>query len=358
MAEFNGKKIFEATPADFRDEKASYLESIEKFKLKKQAEAKACRDAYLTPEKLFANREEYVRAYEEMILLHKEEESGVPNYKKEHIGSDDFGEIYKLAIEVMPEFWFHGILTIPHGVTRAPLVIAQHGGGGTPELCNDFIGENNYTCFTKYILERKMIVFSPQLLLWRFKMVTGETFPPYPGLEFERDKIDGALEKVGESITGLEVFCLKRCIDLLETMDFVDEDRIGMLGLSYGGFYSMYTAAVEPRIKVVYSAGVFNDRSSFAMRSWSWRNSSHQFHDAEVCALIAPRPLFVDIGQEDPVFDTSNSVEEAARVKKYYTYLGKEENFTYNYWKGGHRFDIAGGNIHRFLDAVEQAAQN
>ena len=356
MAEFNGKKIFEATPADFRDEKSSYLESIEKLKQKKQAEARAHRDVQFAPEKLFANREAYVRAYEEMILLHKEETGGVPNYKKEHIGSDDFGEIYKLAIEVMPEFWFHGILTVPRGVTRAPLIIAQHGGGGTPELCNDFIGENNYTFFTKHILERKMIVFSPQLLLWRFRIATGEVFPPYPGLEFDRDKIDGALEKVGESITGLEVFCLQRAIDLLETMDFVDEDRIGMLGLSYGGFFSLYTSAVEPRIKVVYSAGVFTDRSNFAMRSWSWRNSSYQFHDAEVCGLIAPRPLFIDVGKEDVVFDTSYAPEEAARAKKYYTYLGKEENFAFNHWDGGHRFDIAGGTIHRFLDAVEALA--
>jgi hypothetical protein len=38
MTEFNGKKIFEATTADFRDEKASYLESIGNFTKKKQEE--------------------------------------------------------------------------------------------------------------------------------------------------------------------------------------------------------------------------------------------------------------------------------------------------------------------------------
>ena len=39
--------------------------------------------------------------------------------------------------------------------------------------------------------------------------------------------------------------------------DYVNEDKIGMIGLSYGGYYTMHTMAADTRIKAGYSNAVF-----------------------------------------------------------------------------------------------------
>ena len=46
----------------------------------------------------------------------------------------------------------------------------------------------------------------------------------------------------------LNIWDMKCCIDYLETRAEVDPGRIGMMGLSYGGTMTTFTAAVEPRI--------------------------------------------------------------------------------------------------------------
>lgn len=350
--EFNGKKIYAEDISASIEYKKTYLTSIENFIKKKMTEAENVRDEYISPEKLFADPEKFKKDYSQMLGILSSDGLGVPKVRRDFCGSDDFGVIYRVSLEVMEDFWFYATLTIPHGTTKAPLIIAQHGGGGTPELCNDFIGENNYTYFTKYALEQKMVVFSPQLLLWNFEKNVGECFPGYPSLEFNRDKTDRKLQRLGTSITGLEIFCIKRCIDWLETLDFVDESKIGMMGLSYGGFFSLYTTAAEPRIKATYAAGFFNDRANVVLSDWNWKNSSYTFHDAEVCGLCAPRMLILDVGREDIVFDYKYSMREAKRAARYYDYIGKSENFIFNLWDGGHKFDVQSGNFEKFFDAV------
>lgn len=45
-----------------------------------------------------------------------------------------------------------------------------------------------------------------------------------------------------------------RAVDLLESIEFVDGERIGAIGHSLGGHNSVYTAVLEPRIKVIVSS--------------------------------------------------------------------------------------------------------
>lgn len=353
MDKFKGKQIYKEAKEKSIPYKEMYLNSINDFIQKGFVEAEKQRMYYMSPEKLKENEEEFRKEYLSVIGYPKIEPlNPIPDVKKEFIDEDEMCSIYRLSIEVFSGFWFYGLLMIPHEINeKAPLVIAQHGGGGTPEFCCDMYGANNYSNFTKYILDEKMIVFAPQLLLWKFKIDTGETFPEFD-IPFERQEIDGKLKQLGISITGLEVFCLRRSLDYLEKLSIVDKDRIGMMGLSYGGFFSLYTAAADLRIKVIYTAGAFNDRSKEDVIDWFWKNSAYKFHDAEVAGLCCPRKLFIDVGKEDPVFDYQNSLKEAERVRKYYKFFGKEENFVYNLWNGGHKFDVNGKGFRDFFQSL------
>ena len=232
------------------------------------------------------------------------------------------------------------------------MVIAQHGGGGTPEFASDMYGENAYCNFTKRALERGIAVFAPCLLLWQFGIDTGEKRPKYD-IRYDRDEIDRSLRRLGYGIIGLEIYNIMRCIDLFSEGEYIDASRIGMMGLSYGGFFTLYTSALDKRIKSIYSAAAFNDRSHVALSDWLWRGQSLKFHDAEAVGLCAPRSIVIDVGACDRVFDHRYASAEAERALLYYKYLGKSDKFYFNLHNGGHTFDTDGDGFSRFFSALE-----
>ena len=100
-----------------------------------------------------------------------------------------------------------------------------------------------------------------------------------------------------------------RAIDYLTTRKEVDCGRIGMTGRSGGAAMRWFTAALDPRVKVVvpvmgiitYSANVRANTQRghcdcmFAINSWM-RDMLHQG------ALTYPRPLLMAHGKKDTLF--------------------------------------------------------
>lgn len=338
--EYKGKKLYHGDVHDGDRYRQEYADSITRLIEKKANEAYKIREDFMPPEKLIQNADHYRNEYLKMIGYPFDLDSDkAPKCETEYVGEDDMCKLYRLSIEVFEDFRFYGVLMIPNGLSgKASLVIAQHGGGGTPETCSDMYNDNNYNYFTKRALERGFVVFAPSLMLWTFGVDTGEKFVRF-NVPSDRHGNDKKLKQLGYSMTGLEVLCIKRSIDYLVTLDCVNGEKIGMMGLSYGGYFSLHTAAADTRIISAYDAGSFNDRSKTAFFDWGYTGASHKFHDAEVAALVAPRRLRIDVGKEDSVFDYRTSEPEAERITKYFEAYGVPENYSYDLHAGGHRFD-------------------
>lgn len=354
MGIYNGKQFLEENPHNGDRYRREYLTSVLNFIEQKYKESYKERDTFISADD-FPEKQEYYRGeYLKMIGTPvKEYPTDIPAAKQEYIGEDDFGKVYRMQIEVLSDFWFYGILTVPHNIEKdAPLVIAQHGGWGIPELCCDMAGENNYSNFTKRALEKGMVVFAPQLLLWCFNTDTGEKWVSVD-IPFSRGEIDVKLKHLGMSVTGLEVFCIRRSIDYLSTLSYIDESKIGMMGISYGGYFSLYTAAADTRIKSIYAAAAFNDRTKIGFTDWKYQNSAMTFLDGEVAGLCAPRKLQIDVGKEDHVFDWAFAPAESERAKKFYEAIEAADNFRLNLWNGGHKFDENGDGFKFFFDGLE-----
>ena len=207
----------------------------------------------------------------------------LPSASKEFIAEDDMGRIYRVLLEVADDFIFYGILFLPKSFDenkKYPFIISQHGGAGTPELCSDFYFDTNYTHMTRRVLEKNAVVFAPQLLLW-----DKNNF----GAAYDRNAADNSLKQLGSSITALEVFCIMRSTDYFTAQPYIDRDKIGMIGLSYGGFYAIVTSAADTRIQSVYSSCFFNDRLTYNVRLGMDKRS--YFFLSRMAALIAPRRL-------------------------------------------------------------------
>ncbi len=249
-------------------------------------------------------------------------------------GETDLARVYRLTVYITDEIPFYALLHLPKTAKApVPLIVAQHGGGGTPELCSDLYGKNNYNGMVRRCLQRGAAVLAPQLLLWSTKEI--ETMRCHP-IPFDRTKTDSQLRRFGSSITGLEICGIRRCLDYVCQRPDIDEERIGMIGLSYGGYFTLHTMALDQRIKAGYSAGAFNSRDVHCLCDWSYPSAAFLLQDAEVAALCAPRKLYIQVGMEDSVFNYRTAVTEAQQAETYYRQLGAAENFSFDLWSGGH----------------------
>jgi len=351
LAKYKDKNIFETDLELGNKYRKEYLNSIETFVKNEFEKAEKNRDK-LFEDNLLENQAKHRQSFLEMIgqpILPYPD--AIPRAEFQKAGSDDMCNIEYVRIETMPGFWFFGIFMKPHGYSKTPLVIAQHGGGSTPEICSEMMGVSNYSCFTKRALERGFSIFAPQLLLWNFEIDTGERKTEIH-IPFNRIKINDSLRQLGLSITGLEVFCIRRSIDYFSSLDSTDSNRIGMMGLSYGGYFSLHTAALDTRIKSIYAGAIFSDRSKICFSDWAYNNAANTFFDAEVCMLCAPRRLCIDVGKTDEVFDYSYSENESKRVKRYYSKFDADDEYRFNLWEGGHRFDSNGKGFEFFFDGI------
>ncbi|HEX5105396.1 MAG TPA: FG-GAP-like repeat-containing protein, partial [Pirellulaceae bacterium] len=130
------------------------------------------------------------------------------------------------------------------------------------------------------------------------------SFGDYKSYDFHQQR-PGSDEPLYVSGTMKAIWNNVRAVDLLESLDYVDPERIGAIGHSLGGHNALYTAVFEPRIKaVVTSCGfnAFHDYYKGNLKGWTsdrymprirdvYHNDPDQmpFDFPEVLAAIAPR---------------------------------------------------------------------
>jgi Dienelactone hydrolase family len=260
---------------------------------------------------------------------------GVPTAREMLAGQDDLGCIYRLWIEVMPNLEAYGLLFLPPVDRPCALVLSQHGGLGTPELCSGFFGSANYNDMTRRVLRRGVAVFAPQLFRW------DEQYGP----RHDPPEIDRRFKQLGGSLAALEIWCLQRSLDYLLNRKDIDSRRVGMIGLSYGGFHTLFMAALDVRVRVALSSCFVNDRRRYGWGDLSWFNAANTSFDAQVAGLICPRALCVEVGQNDELFDVQHARPEASQIQVLYERLGIPGRFRYHEHPGGHELDLDDGGI-------------
>ena len=320
-----------------RPYRVGYLASVKSYLAELQEAAAQKREAFITPERLAEHPDFYRRAFYEMLgtpLTEYEALKQIPVTCVEdtYVGDDGICEIRRMRLAVLGDYTVYGILFLPHDLAEdAPFVISQHGGGGTPEVCSDFYGDNNYNHQTPRLVKRGAVVFAPQLLLWNPEMF---------GDPHERQRVDSDLKQVGSSLTALEVFAILRCIDYFVTQPYVNCERIGMAGLSYGGFFTTMTAAADPRIKSAYASCSFVDAVKYnSFTDWTWKNSANLFLEAEIAALVAPRYICFDAGDQDQLFGSDSAKAEFERLKPFFAAQGAEDHIRLFTFDGYHELD-------------------
>lgn len=256
---------------------------------------------------------------------------------KELLSDDGLFTAYDMQLEVIEGVRLYGILFEPkEKQEKNPFVILQHGGLGTPERISGLIDPTNYNGLGREIIESGYYVFAPQLLIWS----TDDFGTPYDQHAFDR-----AMKQLGGSKTAFEIYCLMRAVDYFEALPEIDADRIGMAGLSYGGMYTLLTAAADTRIKAAVSSCFANDRRQYAWSDWIYPDQANKFFDAELLALISPRYIFAEMGSDDELFDSKNYPKLQNDYDFYKVNLNLPDNCMIHLFEGGHEFAKDGLNV-------------
>ena len=293
--------------------KKEYLDGIEALIRNREQACVQKRDLYIKD--IFKNQNKYRDDLKKMLgwPLTDYEYSGIPNTKTEKLSDEENYSIYRMSFEILDGVWISGLLFKKDDKKR-PMVIVQHGGLGTPELISGVYGDtSNYNNMLQRVICHDVNAFAPQLLLWDQKAYE---------LDFNRQEIDARLKRVGSSVTAVEVFGIIRMLDWFEAQDYVK--NFGMVGLSYGGFYTLFTSALETRIKSAVSCSFFNDRLTISWSDWTWSDSAKKFLDAEIACLVYPREICIEVGDKDELFKVSNAKNEWERLKNITNEVGTD----------------------------------
>ncbi len=249
------------------------------------------------------------------------------------LGEDSLGTYYRASIPVLPGVNAVGLYLVPKGAKKAPLVISMHGGGGSPEVAT-FRGGANYHDMVRGGLKRGYVVWAPTHLF------RAEGYP-----NDVRNRTDERLRLVGTSLTAVEVAKISRSLDVLLKRPEVDRNRVAMVGLSYGGYYSLVVPALDSRIKAVVSSCYFgvqeyrHERDENSVPSdFRFPDRMTLFKDSELVALICPRPLEIQAGATDAPTHREMGERLAPLGASHYKRLGKEDRFRFIVFQGGHEF--------------------
>lgn len=277
-----------------KEGKQNYIDGIERLIAKKQRDAEAIRDAYA--QEIMNEPERYRRDLCSLLgwPLTEERDTTPPEVKMEKLGEEPTHEIFRAQVEILEGLSMSGLFFKAKSDGKKPLVIVQHGGLGTPELIAGLYGTTgNYNDMLKRVIQHGVHAFAPQLLLWANEYEVAH----------DRTAIDARLKHLGGSVTALEVYGITRILDYFEGQPFVS--TLGMVGMSYGGFFTLLASAIDPRIQAALSCAYFNSRDRYVFPDWTWQGAAEKFDDAEVACLTYPRKLYIRVAESDPLFDPS-----------------------------------------------------
>ena len=142
---------------------------------------------------------------------------------------------YEVVLDVWKDVFAYGILLLPNDLQpgeQRPVVVCQHGLEGRPQDTADPRIESVYHAYAAQLADRGFITYAPQ--------------NPYIGVDAFR-VIQRKANPIKWSLFSLIVRQHERTLDWLAAQPFVDADRIGFYGLSYGGKTAMRVPALLDR---------------------------------------------------------------------------------------------------------------
>jgi dienelactone hydrolase len=249
---------------------------------------------------------------------------------------------WDVVLDVWPDVFAWGVLVVPKDVAtgeRRPVVVVQHGRNGLPRETIDR-QTSAYNNFGAALAERGFVVFAPHNL--------------YRG----EDRYRWLSRKANNVRATLFSFILgqhERILAWLESLPFVDGERMAFYGLSYGGETAVRIPPLVDKYALSICSGDFNQWTrkvaatdepwgfmrtiEWEMPYWDW---GQNFDYAELAYLMVPRPFMVERGHLDLVGRDQWVAHEYAKVRFLYAQLDMADRTSIEFFQGAHSINGVG----------------
>jgi dienelactone hydrolase len=163
------------------------------------------------------------------------------------------------------------------------------------------------------------------------------------------------LQTLGRLLIGENLRDILWTLAYVTGLETVDRDRVGCVGLSYGGRMTMLAAALEPSIRVAVVSGALN---CFQERVATGHSGGCQvipsllaFGDVpEIASLIAPRPCLWELGTRDSLISPEWAEIALERIQRAYRAFSALSQLRVDRFDGAHEWH--GALAYPLLDAV------
>jgi hypothetical protein len=246
--------------------------------------------------------------------------------------------IVKLRYEIVPGFESSALLYEPDKLSaKMPAILNLHGHVGPPGLTVEFKQKRCINYARHGIIALSLEWFS-----------YGELGNP------ENEHWYGAhLDLVGSNGIGIFYLAMRRGLDYLYNDPNVDRNRIGVTGLSGGGWQTIVLSSLDERVKVANPvAGFSSIPSRVEVKDYGdmgdVEQSATDFGQGSdypyLVALMAPRPTLLTYNAEDDCCFRATLVKPVVYddIRPFFTLYGKQDDFQWheNLDPGTHNYQL------------------
>ena len=240
---------------------------------------------------------------------------------------------------------------------RRPVVIAPHGHGSggknmtagrrdIPAVA-DAIDQYN-GAYAERFAQAGLIVFASDARAFgERREPVGQDNDEESFMRSTCTPLNHAAISLGQTVTGMWTWDLMRLVDYVLTRDDCDPERIGCAGLSGGGLQTLWLAAMDDRICAAVVSGYFygyrdslldlnsNCGCNYVPGLWQAVDMG------DLGAQIAPRPLLIETGDQDPLNGArglDNVYEQVAITREAYELHGASDCLAHDVQPGEHQW--------------------
>lgn len=274
----------------------------------------------------------------------------------------DMGSYQRLRVEIttihsmkMPVY-----VLIPKmkSTEQRPAVLAIHGHGyGSKELVglnpdgSTREDEGYHKDFGIGLVKKGMVVVAPEIIGFGDRKLKSDQDTDNPK-QNSCYMIASQLLLAGKTLAGLRVKECRKVIDYIQTLQGVNKDSIGCMGISGGGLVASFTTILDERIKATVISGYTNTFKGSIMSMYHCLDNYipgilQHAEMPELIGLIAPRPIFIEAGTEDHLFPVEHVSVAVEKLTNIYKAFGAENSVSSHIFEGGH--EISGEKSYDWL---------
>jgi dienelactone hydrolase len=266
----------------------------------------------------------------------------------------------RVELSATPGLSFAAYVLIPDGADGpVPGVLALHGHGyGSREIVGlkpdgspDTGKPTAHRHFALQLVRRGLAVIAPDVVGFGERRLDADLRgnPDAPNSCY---RLATQLMMLGKTLTGLRVAEARHALDYLLKRPEVRGRKVGAMGFSGGALIAGAAAALDGRIAAAVLTGfpnTFKD-SIFAVHHCIDNYTPGLLLHAELpelIALAAPRPLFLEAGERDPIFPREGFLKAAEAVRRAYERYGFPDRLAVDLFPGAH--EVCGRKAYDWL---------